>query len=376
MADVIRTVRLDEDEVFQRFLERCYGHAYGTFPRSYPDRYRLEEDATKGLLVLERDGKIVSHVGTFEMDLVIGPARLKCGAVGGVATLPEHRGTSCMSRLMRESVGRMREWGWPLSVLWGDQQRYSTFGYETCGFTYTVGVTRRSLGWVGVESAEVVERDPKDAELAPFISQLHATLPCRVERPWLAQQLQRPEVRVFTSPDGYLLSRRQYAGDLPSVEVVSPTGREPELILGAMDITFGGRAEVEVGPARCPQSQRLTPVMSDWRARPEGMFRIVDWPLLVTGLSPWLRLQASRVGLPPCSTTVACRWQDDVQWATIEWDGTDMDVSDEERDDGIDVNARDLVSRLLGGPQGTDANLGVLGLLLPVPLHVPSLDHI
>lgn len=375
MAELIRTVRPEEREDFLRFLERCYGHARGFFEYAQPDRSQPHEDPTRTLLVIEKDGRIVSHVGIFEMDVVVGPARLKCGGIGAVATLPEERGHGYMSRLMQEAVRLMRQWSWPLSVLWGDRQRYSSFGYESAGVLHILRVTRRSLGWEKVQPAAVEERDPRDPAAVDFIRRVHATMEYRVERPRLNLQLLRPQTRIFTGEDGYLLSRREYAGDLASVEVVSPTGREAELILGALNITYGDAAEVEL-PATGAALGRLVGVMNgSWHVRAQGMMRIVDWPALLTALDPWLAQRAESTGAPRFSIAIGCRWKDDVGWARISWDGEDLSVEKASSGDVV-LDAPELARVFFGGPYGNSPALGAFGLLLPVPVHFPSLDHV
>ncbi|MCX7599169.1 MAG: hypothetical protein N2512_09930, partial [Armatimonadetes bacterium] len=208
-----------------------------------------------------------------------------------------------------------------------------------------------------------------------FLRQAHATMEYRVERPRLDLQVLRPHVRLFTGDDGYLISRREYAGDLAAVEVVSPTGREAELILGALNITFGDTAEVEL-PATGPALQRLARVMDgSWHLRPQGMLRIVDWPALLTALAPWLAWRAAAIGAPQFSLAIGCRWQEEVDWARVSWDGTDLLV--ERADSGhLDFEARKLARLFFGGPWGDWPALGPFGLLLPVPVHFPSLDHV
>jgi len=133
MSEIIRTVRLEEQEEFERFLELCYGYGWGWFLHNLPDQHRPEQEAVQCCLVLERDGKIVSHVATYPLEIVIGPARVRCGGIGDVATLPEKRGQGYISRLMNESVRRMRERGMPLSWLGGDQQRYQNLVMKLAG---------------------------------------------------------------------------------------------------------------------------------------------------------------------------------------------------------------------------------------------------
>ncbi len=375
MSEVIRTVRFEEAEEFQRFLERCYGFWPGFFSDTYPDRAEADEENRRCYLVLERDGKIVSHVGTYPMSIVIGLARVSCGGVGGVATLPEERGKGYMTRLMHESVERMRQQGMALSALWGDQQRYSTFGYETCGVKYVVRVTRRALGWLKIEPARLAEVAPSDPAAAARVGEMHAALPYRVERPRLALQLQRRDARLFLGEDSYLITNKAWGGNMQVREIHSPTGREPELILAMLNIAFASSAAVEVGPGDGGLMERLLPVAPGWEAYPQGMLRIVDWPRLVGDLKPLLAARAP--GLEPFAVAVGCRWGEETEWATVDWDGTELDVRPgKDAGEAVELGVRELTAAVVGGPHPQVSRLGALGRLLPVPLHIPSLDHV
>lgn len=375
MAEVIRTVRLEEAEEFQRFLERCYGFYPGFFSETYPDRAEADEENRRCYLVLECDGRIVSHVGTYPLGIRIGPARVSCGGVGGVATLPEERGKGHMTRLMHESLERMRQRGMTLSVLWGDQQRYSTFGYETCGVRYVMRITRRGLGWAKVEPASLVEVAPSDPAAAARVAEMHAALPYRVERPRLALQLQRQDVRLFLGEDSYVITNKAWGASMHVKEIYSQAGREPELILAALEIAFASGATVEVGPGDAALIERLLPVASGWEAQPQGMLRIVDWPGLLGELKPLLAEQAP--GLEPFAVAVGCRCDAETQWATVNWDGGELDVRPgREAAEAVELGVRELTAAVVGGPHPQVARLGALARLLPVPLHVPSLDHV
>jgi len=376
MSEIIRTLRLEEQEEFERFLERCYGHSRGFFLRAAPDWHYPGQEAVQCCLVLERDGKIVSHVATYPLQIVVGPAQVWCGGIGDVATLPEARGQGCMSRLMEESRRRMRERGMPLAALWGDQQRYQNFGYETCGVRYNVQVTRRGLEVAGDSPADVTEVDPRDPEVVSQVGMLHATLAYRVEWPRVALKLQRSGVRVFLGPDGYLITREEgYSRDLDVQEISSPTGREAELILGALNITFGASANVALGPGEGERTARLLRVASGWSAQPQGMLCIVDFPKLLQDLSPCLAQRAA--GLPAFEISVGCHWKEEVDWATVKWDEAELIVeAGQNAEKAVVLGARELAAVLFGGPHPPPPGLGTFGRLLPVPLHIPPLDHV
>jgi len=373
MAELIRTLRPGERTEFERFLERCYGCGWGAFTRWGAELLREDEEMLECHLVLEAEGRIVSHVGGYPLELVVGPARVMTAGVGGVGTHPEARGKGYMSRLLEESIPRWRERGWALSGLWGDRQRYGSFGWETCGLKYTVSVSRRSLERNGIQAAPIEEVDPRDPTVVERVRALHSTLVYRAERPHLGLQLGREGVRVFLGPDGYLLSRGDY-GDLQVSEVVSPSGREPELIAGALERAQTGVARVDMGAGELPRLARVTQAMGGWHLGVQGMFRILDWPGLLRDLAPWLAERA--LGLPPFSACIGCRWREATGWATIAWDGEELTVSAERREEGVEVELPMLTGLVLGSPHPMPPELGLFGRLLPVPVHVPGLDRV
>jgi hypothetical protein len=278
-----------------------------------------------------------------------------------------------MSALLEASIQRWRERGWTLAALWGDRQRYGAFGWETCGLKYVLSVTHRSLERHGIAAAEVGEVDRLDPTAVERVRALHATLPCRVERPDLALKLSREGVRVFLGPDGYLLSRGDY-GELQVSELASPAGREPELIAGALQWARTGSARVEVGPGELERLARVTQVMSGWSAGPQGQLRILSWPGLLRDLRPLLAERAA--GLAPFAVCIGCWWKDETEWAAIEWDGDAMAISEERKGRAIEIGLPTLTGLMFGSPHPLPPELGLFGRLLPVPLHVPLLDHV
>ena len=83
-----------------------------------------------------------------------------------------------------------------------------------------------------------------------------------------------------------------------------------------------------------------------------------------------MRAQANSV------VVIGCQWGDKTEWATVSWDGRELTVEAARRGEGIEVELRKLTALVLGGPQQGLEALGGLGRLLPVPLHIPSLDHV
>lgn len=369
----IRTLLPGEETTLQRFLERCFGHGWDWFRRHQPDLYTDDPASREWGLVAVEDGQIVCHVGTFPMEIVSGPSRLRCGGIGNVATAPEARGKGYMSQLLQRSVEAMQEKRWPLSVLWGDPQRYGHFGYERAGFELQIDVNRRSLG--GVAAAEVEEVDPASPGIAERILPLYETLPYRVDRPHFARRLMRPEIRLFIGEDGYVITSGDRGGNPTVIEVASPKGREAELILGVMRATFGHSATLIVEPGPTARIERLIKVASSWSVRSQGLFRIIDWPAFVSAIAPALEERAE--GMPEFAVSVGARWQDTCDWATIVWDGSALQATEgKEAEHAVEVELSHLTRAVLGVPGLATPTLGPLAHLLPIQVHIPRLDHV
>lgn len=370
----IRTPGPAEFDVFQRFLERAYGHSYGFFLRHYPHLNRREQEALSGSVIALENGEITSHVGAFPLDVVVCGSHIQTGGIGGVATLPQARGRGLMSRLMQEAHGLMRRRGDVLTVLWGDRQRYHSFGYETCGLKWSITLTQRSLGRADVGPRVVQEVDPSEAHVVRQVRAFHADLAYRVERPHLDLLLQKEGVRVFLGTDGYVVVRGE-GRELRIQEVASVAGSEAELILGVMNKTFANSATLDVVPEECTRSASLLDAAARWSVAPQGMFRILDWPKLAQALQPLLQENACH--LAPFEVAVGCHDGDDTSVATLLWNGERFEIAPGRHSESyIEYEQRILVARLLGGPFSPPDTLGVVERLLPVPLHIPQLDHV
>jgi len=392
MDQTIRLLRPEEIDRLARFKDGIFGHARGFFARRHPDLMAMSPDCS---LIMEENGQIIGHVGAYPMalrvggDKVAGGVEFTCGGIGGVSTAPAARGRGVMSRLMKASIERMRERGWYLSVLWGDEQRYMNFGYRTAGLKYQLRVTRRSLDKAGITPSKTVEEvDASDGQVLAALGKFYPAIAYGVDRGRHLQKLRNYGVRTFVGEEGYLVSLKEMAGDLQITELVSPTGREAELIYGAMQLALAQAATVELAAVRTAETERLWRVANYWQIYPQGMFRIIDWPKLLMVLAPYLESRAA--GLPPFVAVIGCRWEEDVERATVRWDGRKLEVSagDKAASAGggaspaggqvvaVDLDNPHLTGLLLGGPLTREELPGPFARLLPVPVHIPQLDHV
>ncbi|MBO3831852.1 MAG: GNAT family N-acetyltransferase [Candidatus Brockarchaeota archaeon] len=372
MTPIIRSLKLEEWDAFMRFLEKCYGHSRNYFPRYYPQLYRREEEALSSFIVVEEDGKIVSHVGLFPLDLVSLNARATAGGIGGVATLPEERNKGYMSMLLKHAGSVMKQKGWPLSVLWGDRQRYYPFGWDAAGLKYLLTITTRSLERAGVKPAKVEEVSSEEA--APKVEDLHSALKMRVERKHHILILKKQGIRIWLGNEGYVVSSGEI-GSPKILEVVSKEGREPELVRGVMESCYGNSASVEVNAFDAERFERLLKAASCWEIVPEGLFRIID----ITGLlKAFEKVLSSRAEMTrDFELSLGLRLDNDVDAATVFVNNGRVNVEKGKLSKNyVELDEREAVRILLGGTMPNTRKLGKLSMLLPLPVHVPLLDHV
>lgn len=374
MADVIRTVHIQEFTEFVRLLDRSYGEGVGAFERMDPRIYQPTAEACACFHVLEHDGHIVSHVGIYPIEVSVCGMELTIGGIGGVATAPEERGHGYMSRLLRHAIDVMRERHYPLSWLGGNRQRYNAFGWERAGIDYHVTLTRRSLDRAAVKPVPVQEVFPWEAE--GVIERLQSMLVCRARRPDLGMYLRRQGHRVWVADNGYLISHAGWGKPFVA-ELVSVSGNEAGLIRGAMAWASQDEARCVLSMWDQERLARLLPAASGWDARSDGMYRIVDLYPLVAAAQPILEQRAA--GLRDLDLCLEIREPDRVDAVTLEVSDGHVRVKPG-RDSArvIELTSITAARLLLGGPPIGDSSQmpSQLAALLPIPVHVPPLSDV
>jgi predicted N-acetyltransferase YhbS len=372
MTPAIRSLKPEEWDDFLRFLERSYGHSRNYFPRYYPQLYRQEKEALSSFIVLEENGRIVSHVGLFPLELFSLGTRIKIGGIGGVATLPEERKKGYMSMLLKHVGNLMKQKGLPLSVLWGDRQRYYPFGWDIAGLKYSLTITARSLERAHVKPVKVEEVSPEDAVLN--VEKLHGFLRMRVERKNHAFILKKEGIRIWIGKEGYAISSGEI-GSPRILEAASPEGKEAELVGGVMERCFGDSASIEVNAFDTERLERLLKAASYWEIVPEGLFRIIDITGLLEAFKEFMSSRAEMVR--DFELSIGLRLGDDVDTATIYVNNGKVDIEKGVFSRNyVELDEREAVRIFLGGAAVNIGDLRELGMLLPLPVHIPSLDHV
>jgi hypothetical protein len=89
-------------------------------------------------VLLQLDGRQVSRVVIVPMLMRIGAAVVRMDGIGGVGTEEEFRNRGYSRRVMETAVQQMQRGDAALSTLFGIQDFYQKFGYETTGPEYSV----------------------------------------------------------------------------------------------------------------------------------------------------------------------------------------------------------------------------------------------
>src|SRR5215212_2547555 len=89
-------------------------------------------------IVLQLHGRQVSRVVIVPMVMRIGAAVVRMDGIGGVGTEEAFRNRGYSRRVMETAVQQMRRGDAALSTLFGIQDFYQKFGYETTGPEYSV----------------------------------------------------------------------------------------------------------------------------------------------------------------------------------------------------------------------------------------------
>lgn len=356
----------------------------------YPHAYQDRPQHMRRLLLLRHNGAIVGCLAIHPLRLRLGAAVVSAGGIGIVGTHPERRGEGIMTRLLQDAVARMEAAGHAISVLGGDRQRYGRFGWENAGVRNLFALTPRSLGPPSAaERGLRLEPFPAiaDSALCRRIHRLGAGRPFAVRRRLadIHPLLQRNGRDAWTCRDGRRFAYAVLSGEArhnrPYAQV-DEVGGDPDLVLSLLRLLMARFRRDHLVAIAGPDPEQvglLAPVSAGWRRQSDGMVRIVCLERLVRQLRPELRRRARAGGADGVFR---------LQLAGAAAQACDLDLGNGARRHRVVLDPRQLVQLLFGclpldevfaarsGAGLTAAALEPLSRVLPLPLHLPPLDHI
>lgn len=159
-AEISFATTSDREELLD-FLLRVFKRNtpdHRRFDDLYPDLFITSDDRISDHLVMRKDGRIVSCVGAYPMQVRIAGCDILGAGVGQVATDYDYTGRGYMTELFRAQNAILREKGVAMAWLGGRRDRYSRFGYEFAGFYFRYSHDVKSMK--GVARSRKIERHP------------------------------------------------------------------------------------------------------------------------------------------------------------------------------------------------------------------------
>jgi predicted N-acetyltransferase YhbS len=307
----LRNPRNDELEEIFNLLNRVFHYEdVGLNPTFVKEQ--LKALTLENILVIEEDGRIVSHLFLKPYKVHVCGAILKGAEVGGVVTDEKYRKRGFAAALLKEAIHRMAEMGCDISTLGGYRNWYARWGWEHGGITKTYTLTDRSVREAGDRKvAELVKYKPPDPSLKSRIIKAYEKQPIHMVRPEVdhhltydVPKLVGTEVWTVESTGvgfAYMVAPR--SNDRESV-TIREYGGDPE------DLAVGLRGlfdEFDLKKVFVPSPgiyTEFTPVLErlsqGWSVHPSRLISIVDLKGCLKKLLPVAEMQAESVleGLP------------------------------------------------------------------------------
>lgn len=213
------------DRLHASFADGWPGHA--RFEDIYPDIIAPTAACMNEFVVVEHGGEIAAGLQVVPRPLVVaGEVCLNTGGLGQVFCYPSFRKHGYMSALLTACIARMNADRCVLSMLGGDRQRYSRYGWECAGAERVLQLSSRLLPPLpaGQDAGRAPRHWRGDPGDTARMAAAYRRLPYRCERPddaMFAKVLARPGSVIWLEDTGDALAYAvlrgnhiaEYAGD-------------------------------------------------------------------------------------------------------------------------------------------------------------------
>ena len=179
----IRRVKYEEYRMLIDVMNESFGFTTeeAKFEHILPKLYWPDNPTMVHIGAFE-DGKLVSSIGIYPMELRNGDLRLRIACIGAVSTLPDHRGKGYFTAVMERVLSEARSMGFSLLFLGGNRVRYGRFGFEYGGRNFNVNISKRTRALIDPGKFEVLPYDENDAEVTARLLEIYNKKPMRVTR--------------------------------------------------------------------------------------------------------------------------------------------------------------------------------------------------
>jgi len=305
---------------------------------------------------IRHGGRIVSCVNIYRAETRWDDATLLVGAIGGVATDPEHRRGGLAGRNLEDALDYMAGAGYDASILWtGITDYYRRWGWENVGEMWRFNMDRTTINYLPIAPSGEVLTGFDDDRVIDGVKMLHDRERRGVERDRdltaiMLSTRTRHRVALLVVDDEPVAYIVYKFGDRFFVE---DCGGDPDAILGLVRIAYGELgvrgAEVTLRAEKVGVAEKLMEVGFRPNAGYQGMIAVIDPASIVR-----------KYGIDGVSFERAPREDKQSDDWLVTHDGNEQQYS-----------ANDL-AKLLFGPERPG---GLVHPKLPLPFHYGALDH-
>ena len=341
------------------------------------------------ILVIEEDGRVVSHVSVFPFQISVRGSQIKVGEVGGVATDEKHRMRGFASSLLKYSIEKMTREGYDLSSLGGYRDRYGRWGWELAGEECVYTVDRRSIQAAKETAGVEFWQYAGDRSDLTKIAELHDGEPVRTLRSWQIYQFlfnNLPKVTMqawLAEVPGLGLSYLVLDRPDEKAAAIAEFGGNPEVFKLFLKWLFDkeelDKVTVVAPSIYTPFIPALTEISGHYLINAFRMIRIINLKGCLEKLAPVIEDRLKRMEFRS-PFALSLEVTDTGQRSTLNFDGN-LQICSEPEGERVTLDQRSMV-RLLFGPGKATKNFdfkGRVGLLLdtifPLDFYVWPLDR-
>lgn len=135
------------DEVLQ-LMNDVFGRQRGSkleFDKLLPNMWKRNDEYMGKHFGVFDGARLVSALGVYPLPGKIGSTDIMFSTTGNVVTHWEYEGKGCMNLMLNGAMEELKRIGADVSRLGGLRQRYSRFGFESCGTEYDFTLTNYNI---------------------------------------------------------------------------------------------------------------------------------------------------------------------------------------------------------------------------------------
>ena len=371
MVEIVKGKKSEYEEIL-RFLEEAYGHSYNFFPEKYPQVWQKENTDYENILLLKENGQILSLVRIFPLEVIQDGVKTKIAGIGAVSTAFTHRGKGYMSKLLNKSFEKMKQDGYPLSILWGDRHRYINFGYEVAGRVIRLSLTARGFEKKGVKEVNAKRYLGEKKLLKKFLKTQSKNNYRKIRT---EKEFEEIFKKIGTSTY-YYDDTENFSYVIIEKNKVYEWGGDEKILLGILKYLkerFGITEFYMDFPSFETIPERIFEVASSWLIKPSGMIKIID-------LHKTLSLFKNKINSSfPEGFELTLKMGDES--VILKKEKGNLSIEKGKGKNLIELSEPEMVRLIMGTffwapPEIDEKTVSILKTFLPFNIFISQLDHI